>query len=132
MDLILSTLLDKGLLDANAIERARTRAAEGSPIEEAILSADGLSEDALLRVLAETFDVPFIDLETRAPSKEFLATFPAGVLVRHQILPIEKSNGITLVAACRLSDTSGLDELRLVTGREVALALAPATEIDRC
>jgi general secretion pathway protein E/type IV pilus assembly protein PilB len=38
---------------------------------------------------------------------------------------------VTLVATSRISDTSGLDQLRLATGRDCAPALAPAAEIDR-
>jgi general secretion pathway protein E/type IV pilus assembly protein PilB len=133
LDLIVTQMQETGLLSAEAAQRARAALAEGSPIEEAVLSADGVGEDRLLRFLAESFGLPFADLEKApAPSKEFLAKFPARVLVRHHILPIEeRADGVTIVATSRVSDTTGLDELRLVSGRDVALALAPSGEIDR-
>ena len=45
-----------------------------------MLAADGLGEDAVLRFLAEAFELEFVDgerLEKSPPSKEFLSLFPA-------------------------------------------------------
>lgn len=129
------TLIDQirqsGLLDDTAAHRAREMLNSGKSLEDAILAADGISEEALLRYLAETFSVPYVDLEIQSPSKEFLSQFPLRILVHHNLLPISESGGITLVATSRISDTSGIDELRLLTGRDIALALAPAGEIAR-
>src|SRR5687767_8639373 len=120
-----------GLLSPESAQRASAALAEGSPLEEAVLAADGVAEDKLLRYLADSFGLPYADLERAAPSKEFLTTFPARVLVRHHLLPLEERDGVTVVATSRFSDTTGLDELRLVSGRDVVPALAPASEIER-
>jgi general secretion pathway protein E/type IV pilus assembly protein PilB len=132
MDALLSKFTDAGLLSPEAAERARAHLAEGQTLEEAVLGADGLGEEALLRYLAEWFGLPFVEVEKNAPSKEFLAKFPTRVLVRHHLLPLrEEAGGVTLVATSRVSDTSGVDELRLLSGRDLAIVLAPSTEIDR-
>ena len=120
-----------GLLDADAARRAEGFINEGRSLEDAVLAADSVGEDTLLKYLAETFELPYIDLEKRAPTKEFLTQFPIRALVHHNVLPIEEVGGTTLVATSRVSDTSGLDELRLLTGRSFAMALAPAAEIKR-
>src|SRR5688500_17996538 len=125
---------DRGLLDEPSAQRAQSLLAEGKTLEEAVIAADGLSEDAVLRFLAETFELPYVDadrLEKSPPTKEFLAAFPIRLLVRHRLLPLEDQNGLTLVATSRISDTSALDELRLASGREVSPALATSSEIDR-
>jgi type II secretory ATPase GspE/PulE/Tfp pilus assembly ATPase PilB-like protein len=128
---LIEQIRDRGLLDAPAAERAGVLLAEGKGLEDAILGANGVSEDALLRALAETFEVPYVDVERQTPSREFLAKFPARVLVRHNILPVSEEDGITLVAAPRITDHAGIDELRLITGRDYRVGLAPAAEIDR-
>ncbi|MGC4034224.1 MAG: hypothetical protein QM754_21300 [Tepidisphaeraceae bacterium] len=107
----------RGLLDTEGAFRAEAFINEGKPLEDAVLAADGVSEEALLRYLAETFELPYVDLEHRGPTKEFLAPFPLRVLVHHNILPIEEANGTTLVAVSRISNTAGIDELRLLTGK---------------
>src|SRR4051812_39736294 len=125
---------DKGLLDEAAATRAQSLLAEGRPLEDAVLAADGLAEETVLRFLAQQFDVPYVDAETlekTTPGKEFLATFPARLLLRHQILPLEERDGVTVVAISRLTNHGALDELRLASGRDVMPALAPAAEIDR-
>jgi len=129
---VVSKMIDRGLFDSVVAERVRALLSEGKSLEEAVLSADGVSEEALLRFLAASFDIPYIDLEKNPPTKEILAGFPARLLVRHRILPLEERDGVTVVVSSQVSDTSALDELRLVCGRDLSLALAPLAEIDRC
>src|SRR5690606_15841253 len=131
MSHLIDILGQRGLLDAAGVSRARELLAGGKPLEEAIIAADGLSEEALLRALAEVYDVPFVDLDKVAPSREYLSQFPVRVLVGHNVLPLEDRDGRTLVAVSRLSDTAALDQLRVATGRDCTPALAPAHEIDR-
>jgi len=128
---LLTNLTDRGLLDAAALQRVEALLAQGRPLDEALVSASGLAEDRVLRLLAEEFDVPYVDLERQQPSRDFLARFPVRLLVDRHLLPVGEDNGAVTVAASRLFDTSGLDELRLACGREVNLALAPAADIDR-
>src|SRR6185437_4245910 len=134
MDYLIASMKDRGLLDEPSAARAKLLMAEGKPLEEASLAVDGLSEEAMLRFLAETFELPFIDserLEKSPPAKEFLAKFPVRLLVRHRLLPLEEKDGITLVATSRITDISALDELRVASGRDVSPALATSTELDR-
>jgi len=134
MDYVISNLQEKGLLDADAASRARSFMGEGKSLEEALLAADGLSEEALLRFLAETFELPFVDterLENNPPSREFLSLFPARLLLRHRLLPLEERDGVVTVATSRITDATALDELRLASGRDLSPVLAPASEIDR-
>ncbi|WP_428937143.1 GspE/PulE family protein [Fontivita pretiosa] len=129
---IIEYMRDQGLLSEAAAQRARALLAEGKPLEEAILAADGMSEEAMLRALARALDLPYADLERNPPARDFLARFPARLLLRYHLLPLEERNGMTVVATSRLSDTTGIDELRLACDREFTLALAPHAEIDRC
>ena len=131
MDQIIDQIRNRGLLDLEGAQRARTLVSEGKSLEEAILGADGVSEEALLRFLAETFDVPYVDLEKTPPTREFLSIFPVRAIVRHNVLPVSETDGVVLIAASRISDSGAIDELRLLTGRECTLGLAPAAEIDR-
>src|SRR5258706_13577322 len=125
-------MMDRGLFDSATAERVKSLLSEGKSLEESVLAADGVSEEALLRFLATSFDIPYVDLEKTPPSKEILASFPARLLVRHRILPLEERDGVTVIVASQVSDTSAIDELRLVCGRDLSLALAPSAEIDRC
>ena len=131
LDSILDKLREGKLLDEGGVRRVRQSMEEGKPLDEAILGADGLTEDQTLRFLADAFEVPFLDMEKDAPSKEFLSRFPARLLVQHKLLPLMESDGQVLVATSRLFDTAGIDELRMTTGREYRIGLATSAEIDR-
>src|SRR5882672_652134 len=132
MEAVLTRLISEGLLDDAGAQRVRTLLAEGKQLDEAILAADGVGEDKMLRLLGQVFDVPYVDLEPVTLSKEFLTKFPARILIQHKILPVEEKNGVVLVATSKLFDLAPLDELRLACGRDVRPVLAPANEIDRC
>ena len=126
MNGILAGMKQKGLLDDQAARAVEALAAEGSPLDEALLSASGLPEEQLLRHLAQEFGVPYADLESCQPDKEFLEQFPARVLLTHRLLPLWEKDGVVTVASNRLFDTSGLDELRMTCGVDVTPALAPS------
>ncbi len=125
-------MLQEGLLDEQAAERVRAYCAEGNTLDQALLVAGGLSEEQMLRYLAKEYQFAYLDLEHYHPTKEFLSQFPARILLERRVLPLEECGGMVLVATCKLFDTTGVDELRLATGKDFRLALAPSSEIDRC
>jgi general secretion pathway protein E/type IV pilus assembly protein PilB len=106
--------------------------AGGEHLERAVLSGSSLSEEKMLRFLSEEFRYPLIDLETSRPSKAFLSKFPARILLKRQVLPIENGDGMPYLVSSTVSDTSGIDELRLATDMDFKPALAPTAEILRC
>ncbi len=125
-------MLQEVLLDEQTAERVRAYNAEGNTLDQALLVAGGLSEEQMLRYLAKEYQFAYLDLEHCHPSKAFLSQFPARILLERRVLPLEECDGIVLVATCKLFDTTGVDELRLATGKDFRLALAPSSEIDRC
>ena len=131
MNGILAGMKQKGLLNDQAARAVEALAAEGSSLDEALLAASGLSEEQLLRHLAQEFGVPYADLEAYQPDTAFLEQFPARVLLAHGLLPLWEKDGVVTVASNRLFDTSGLDELRMAYGVDVTPALAPSAEISR-
>jgi len=131
MNDILATMVEKGLLNTLTSERVSALMVEGMALDEALLNAADLGEETLLRHLSAEFRIPYVDLETQQPSKEFLSRFPARILVRHRLLPLQERGGVVLVATSKMFDTSGLDELRLASGKDLRPVLATTAEIDR-
>ena len=113
-------------------QKVTERLIEGEPIDQALRSGGELSEEEYLGILAQQLQAPLVDLEQYHPSKEFLVQFPARILLEKKILPLEERNGAILVATSNVFDTSGMDQLRLMTGKDLETALAPSSEIERC
>lgn len=132
MDRILDRIEQQCALDANARRRVESMMVLGTTLEDALASIGDVPEDRVLQILAEELGVEHIDLESHKPEKNFLADFPTRILLEHHLLPIAMRGDKVLVATSRIFDTTGLDELRINTGKELLPALAPRAEIDRC
>jgi len=131
MNVLVSRMLGQGLIDESAARGIDSLLAEGEPPARAF-AVNGLAEEPLLRFMAHELGLVFAELEHRTFSKDFLAQFPARILLDRHIVPIEGEHGELLAVTSDPFDTSAIDELRLATGKDFQVALAPLTEIDRC
>ena len=129
---IVDKMLAEGLLGDQAAQSVRVLSLQGKPVDEALVAAAGLPEETLLRYLAEEFQVPYVDLDGRYPAREFLAQFPVRIMLERQLLPLHEEDGVVLTATSRLFDGTGIDELRLATGKKFQPVLAPSSDINRC
>ena len=89
------------------------------------------SEDHVLRWLANEYHLNFTTLDNIEPDKELLSLFPARVLTKEELLPLQRLNGVVQVATSRLFATQGLDTLKTLTGLKIQPVLAPADAIRR-
>ena len=89
------------------------------------------SEDDVLRWLAKEYGVTYTTLENIEPDRELLSLFPARVLLKEELLPLQRTNGTVEVATSRLYATQGLDTLKTLTGLKIKRVLAPAEAIQR-
>ena len=131
----MKALLDKmraqGLIDESAARGISELLAQGEPPARAF-AASGVAEEPLLRFLSAELGLVFVELEQQTFPKEFLASFPARVLLDKHIIPVKWANGDLLAVTSNPFETSAIDELRLATGKDFEVALAPLAEIDRC
>ena len=132
MDDILTKMRGAGLVGEEAAAEVRRLQRAGVPLDDALREAGALPEGELLRFLAREFGMPYVDLEKDPPARELLSLFPARLLLKHGLLPVRQDDGWVTVVTSRLSDMTGLDELRLVSGRNLRPAAATAEEINRC
>jgi len=131
MNVLVDRMVEQGLIDESAARGVLGLLAKGELPTRALL-ASGLAEHALLRFLASEFQYPYVELDKCSFSKEFLAQFPARVLLDKHVIPLDGGNGDLLTVMSNPFDTSAIDELRLATGRDFQIALAPLAEIDEC
>jgi len=124
-------MVQQGLIDETAARGISGLLASGEPPTRAF-AACGLAEEPLLRFWTREFGYPYVELEQRSFSKKFLAQFPARVLLDKHVIPVEGADGEVLVVTSNPFDTSAVDELRLATGQDLRVALAPLADIDRC
>jgi general secretion pathway protein E len=131
MNALADRMLQRGLIDEAAARGITGMLASGEAPARAF-AACGLAEEKLLQFWAREFNSPVVDVEKYAFTKEFLARFPARILLDKHVMPVEGQNGELLVVTSAPFDTSALDELRLATGLDFQIAVAPRADIDRC
>ena len=131
MNVLVDRMVQQGLIDETAARGISGLLASGEPPTRAF-AACGVAEEPLLRFWTREFGYPYVELEQRSFSKKFLAQFPARVLLDKHVIPVEGADGEVLVVTSNPFDTSAVDELRLATGQDLRVALAPLADIDRC
>ena len=89
------------------------------------------TEEDVLRWLAAEYGLGFTTLEDLEPDRQLLSLFPARILLKEELLPLQRSNGIVEVATSRLFATHGLDALKTLTGLNLKPILASSEAIQR-
>ena len=83
------------------------------------------TEEGVLRWLAEEYGLAYTTLEDLEPDRQLLSLFPARILLKEELLPLKRANGVVEVATSRLFATQGLDErLKTLTGLNLKPILA--------
>ncbi len=103
-------------LDADALLRAKPQ------IE---------SEEEVLRWLAAEYGLGYTTLEDVDPDRQLLSLFPARILLKEELLPLQRVNGLIEVATSRLFATQGFDALKTLTGLNLKPILASSEAIQR-
>ncbi len=107
-------------IDAEALARQTESGAPQPPDEEGVL-----------RWLAQEYDLAFTSLEDVEPDRQLLSLFPARILLKEELLPLRRVNGVVEVATSRLFATQGLDALKSMTGLNLKPVLATSEAIQR-
>jgi general secretion pathway protein E/type IV pilus assembly protein PilB len=89
------------------------------------------TEEEILRWLATEYGLGFTTLEDIEPDRQLLSLFPARILLKEELLPLQRTNGSVEVATSRLFATQGFDALKTLTGLNLKPVLASTEAIQR-
>jgi general secretion pathway protein E/type IV pilus assembly protein PilB len=89
------------------------------------------SEEEILRWLATEYGLGYTTLEDVDPDRQLLSLFPARILLKEELLPLQRVNGLVEVATSRLFATQGFDALKTLTGLNLKPILASSEAIQR-
>ncbi len=127
-------LIEEGLVTSEQLDTAlaeQRRTENGKKIGEILVGLRYLTDVNLLKVLSRQLDVPIIDLTQEPPEAGVLEIVPSEFALRHNLIPIRKNREFLVVAMADPLDISGIDDLRLLTGLDIAPMLASASDIRR-
>jgi type IV pilus assembly protein PilB len=126
-------LLRAGLLSPEQLADALAEVEEtGARLGSTVLGRGWVSEEELAATLADQHELEFIDLAATLPSISIGELLPARYARRYRAVPVRYVGEETLlVAVADPTNVLASDELRLVLGSSIRLAVATESAIDR-
>ncbi|MDF1699739.1 MAG: ATPase, T2SS/T4P/T4SS family [Planctomycetota bacterium] len=112
--------------EALAVQRS-----EGGQIGQILVRNGHIDEGTLQEGLARQAGMEMTDLSTVNFDEELLGEIDANTARMFNILPVRREGNTLYVALANPSNTAVLEDLRFMTGGEVAGVLAPQEQIDK-
>jgi hypothetical protein len=126
-DVIVSMGLVSSALVEEALEVARNSA---KTPERVLLERGALTQDALARALAERYGLDHLDLSSFSVDMNAANLISGAVAKRYQAIPVAFADKRTLlVAMADPSNVLAVDDIAIMTGYEVRVAVAPPDDI---
>ncbi len=125
-------LLDLGLISETQLEGALLRQrSRGGRLGENLVATLAITQDELMRVLAQRTGVSETHLTGQEIDKSALDLLPREVAERFNVVPLEAPDDRTLMVACAdPTDLEALDTIGFITDRRIVPFLAPFNEIQ--
>jgi type II secretion system protein E len=127
-----SLLQEKALVSEPQLSEARAlQAAEGLRLDRALIQLGHLGERQLLEIMSEQLHLPLADLSAASIPTELLQVLPLKVIFRKRVVPLARKGNTLEVATSDPYDLYALDDIRMMTGLEVAPILAVRDDIEK-
>ena len=124
-------LIDMGMIDQGQLEHAlRIQKETGQRLGKVLISENLVSSTDIAKALARRLTIEYVELGEISLSGETLGLIPFDTCSRYDVIPIGEQGGSLLVAMADPTNVFALDDLRLVTGRDVRVVVASPEQID--
>jgi type IV pilus assembly protein PilB len=123
-------LLDEGLINEEQLARAlNAQRLTSAPLGTVLVNQGAIPEDHLTLVLSMHLDTPVADLKHVDIDPEVASLVPEDFARRNLVLPLRRENGHVDVAMSDPSNLPLVNDIRLLTGLNVAPYIAGASDI---
>ncbi len=126
-DLLIQTAKRTGLVDAEQLAKFLEDSTGQGRIDEALLNCPYFTEDAVLKLFAETLGWEFLsEIPAKAVPVEFIEAVPAMYAQHHYLIGIrpDADNGELTVVLSKPLDANALDNVSKMTGLPVRAAIS--------
>jgi type IV pilus assembly protein PilB len=102
----------------------------GKPLSQVIIDFGLVSEEQLLRAVAEHLNLEYIELDNIDIDKAILRIMPSSVARMYSAVPVSITGNIVTVAVMDPYNPQLVGELSFILGKDVQLAVAPSKQIE--
>jgi len=117
-------ITDKQLNDALEVHRAT-----GSPLGRVLVDLGYATQGAILAVMAKQIGIEYIDFSERKPEPMAVSLVSRELATRYTLMPIELRDDVLVVAMADPQNVLALDDLRIITGRDIKPAISTKDDI---
>ncbi len=124
-------IVDMGLASRKQVDEAlESSRISGTTPERALLDHGAISQDALARALAERYGLDHVDLAVFQVDMTAANLVSTTIAKRYQAVPVAFADKRTLlVAMADPSNVLAVDDIAIMTGYEIRVAVAPAEDL---
>ncbi len=124
-------IVDMGLATQRQVEEAlESSRVAGTTPERVLLDSGALTQDALARALAERYELDHLDLGVFTVDMTAANLVSTAVAKRYQTVPVAFADKRTLlVAMADPANVLAVDDIAIMTGYEIRVAVAPPDDI---
>src|SRR5271168_625762 len=124
-------IVDLGLVPREQVESAiETSRGTGTMPERVLLDSGALTQDGLTRALAERYGFDHLDLGVFSVDMNAANLVSSSAAKRYQAVPVAfAEEGMLLLAMADPSNVLAVDDIAIMTGYEVRVAVAPPEDI---
>ncbi|MGN0480923.1 MAG: GspE/PulE family protein [Lachnospiraceae bacterium] len=126
-------LMGKGLIDQNQLNRALQEQKEkGKLLGEMLVELGFVSQDDLNKTLCEHLNIGFVDLRIEEPDEKVFALLDEKTMRKYTLIPMHYENnnvGMIVVAMADPGDIVAMDDINIITGKQVSPVLATSSDI---
>jgi type IV pilus assembly protein PilB len=117
-------ITDQQLAEALDVQR-RT----GGRLGEILIELEFITPVDAAEILAERLGMPFVNLDVVTIDEIVAQSIPEEVARRYRAIPIEEHDGVLRVAVADPTDVFALDDLQMITQRQVVPVVADPTQL---
>ncbi|MCK4948285.1 MAG: type II secretion system ATPase GspE [Candidatus Aureabacteria bacterium] len=125
-------LLKAGIIDENQLQKALDGfKSSGQRLGHVLVELGFSKEEDVLKAVADQLDVPYIKLSDIEIDRAVIAKIPVKFTSRYKLIPFKMANDTLTVAMLDPLDIHTLDDLRLLLGCKVTVAISSEEEITK-
>ncbi len=125
-------LVDRGLISLDQLDQAlEEHERVGKLLGRVLIDLGYVKESDLVRALAEQVGLEFVDLADYQIDASSTALLPEAVARRYRAIPIGERDGKLLVAMSDPANVYALDDIRIITNRDVQPVVSTAQDVEQ-
>jgi type IV pilus assembly protein PilB len=123
-------LVKSGVLSKDqAVDADNLARQQNTTLAAALIKLGYATEEEVMRALAKTHRLPYVDLDSLSISERVIELMPESVARENAVLPLMLEDGSLTVAMSNPADVDAMDKLRFILNRDIRVALTSRSKI---